>query len=117
MDAKTGIISTIAGTGGKSGFGGDGGKATEAEFVEPNGICLDIPGETLHRRCVAGHRVRVVDLKAGTIDTLAGNGKGATAGDGGPLKDAAFNGPRAVAMHPDGSLLVVERNGNTVPPN
>ena len=113
VDAKTGIISTIAGTGGKSGFGGDGGKATEAQFLEPNGICLDTQGK-LYIADVAGHRVRVVDLKAGTIDTLAGNGKGATAGDGGPLKDATFNGPRAVAMHPDGSLLVVERNGNTV---
>lgn len=113
VDATTGVIATVAGTGGKSGFGGDGGKATEALMVEPNGICLDGKGK-LYIADVAGHRVRVVNLKAGTIDTLAGNGKGATAGDGGLLKDATLNGPRAVAMLPNGSLLVVERNGNTV---
>jgi streptogramin lyase len=56
--------------------------------------------------------VRVVDLKAGTITTLLGNGKGATAGDGGALKDATTFGPRAIALHPDGSLILVERNGH-----
>jgi streptogramin lyase len=113
VDAKTGNISTVAGTGGKSGYGGDGGPATKALLVEPNGICLDGKGK-LYIADVAGHRVRVVELKAGTIDTVAGNGKGVSAGDGGALKDATFFGPRAVAIGPDGSLFVVERNGHSV---
>jgi streptogramin lyase len=113
VDVKTGIISTVAGTGGKSGFAGDGGPASKAQFVEPNGICFDKQGK-FYVADVAGHRIRVVDLTSGTIDTLAGNGKGATSGDGGPLKDATLSGPRAVAVGPDGSLFVVERNGNTV---
>jgi streptogramin lyase len=111
VDGKTGTIETVAGTGGKAGFAGDGGKAAAAQLVEPNGICLDGKGK-LYIADVAGHRVRVVDLKAGTIDTLLGNGKGATAGDGGPLKAATTFGPRAVAMHPDGSVVLVERNGH-----
>jgi streptogramin lyase len=113
VDAKTGNIATIAGTGGKSGFAGDGAAADKALLVEPNGICLDGKGK-LYIADVAGHRVRVVDLKSGTIDTVVGKGKGATAGDGGSLKDASVNGPRAVAMHPDGSVILVERNGNTI---
>jgi streptogramin lyase len=113
VDAKTGTIATIAGTGAKSGYGGDGGPATKALLVEPNGIALDGKGK-LYIADVAGHRVRVVDLTAGTIATLAGNGKGATAGDGGAIDKATFNGPRALAVYPDGSLLVVERNGNSV---
>ena len=113
VDAKTGTITTVAGTGGKSGFSGDGGPATKALLVEPNGICLDGKGR-LYIADVAGHRVRVVDLKGGTIETLIGNGKGATLGDGGSLKDATTFGPRAVAMHPDGSLVLVERNGHCV---
>jgi sugar lactone lactonase YvrE len=111
MDAKTGIIATVAGTGGKSGYGGDGGPANRALLVEPNGICLDGKGK-LYIADVAGHRVRVVDLKGGTIDTLLGTGKGASTGDGGSLKDATTLGPRAVAMHPDGSVILVERNGH-----
>jgi DNA-binding beta-propeller fold protein YncE len=113
VDAKTGTIATVAGTGGKSGYDGDGGLATKSLLVEPNGIALDGKGK-LFIADVAGHRVRVVDLIAGTIATLAGNGKGVTVGDGGPVEQATFNGPRALAVHPDGSLLVVERNGNSV---
>lgn len=113
VDAKAGTISTIAGTGGKAGYGGDGGPAVQALLVEPNGICLDGKGK-LYIADVAGHRVRVVDLAKGTIATLLGNGKGVTAGDGGPIKDATLNGPRAVAVGPDGRLFIVERNGHSV---
>jgi streptogramin lyase len=112
VDAK-GVITTVAGTGGKKGFAGDGGPANQAQLVEPNGLCLDNKGK-LYIADVAGHRVRVVELKTGTINTLLGTGKGATAGDGGPLKDATTFGPRAVAVGPDGKLYVVERNGHCV---
>ncbi len=113
VDAKTGVIATVAGTGGKSGYAGDGGPAHQALLVEPNGICLDGQGK-MYIADVAGHRIRVVDLKTGIIDTLLGNGQGVTAGDGGPIQDATTFGPRAVAMHPDGSLILVERNGHCV---
>lgn len=112
VDAS-GTITTVAGTGGKSGFAGDGGAANAALLVEPNGTCLDGKGK-LYIADVAGHRVRVVDLKSGKIDTLLGTGKGASTGDGGPLKDAQTLGPRAVAVGPDGKLYVVERNGHCV---
>ena len=114
VDAKTAFITTVAGTGGKSGFGGDGGAADRALLVEPNGLCLDDQGK-LYIADVGGHRVRVVDLKANTIRTLIGNGKGASAGDGGALKDATTFGPRAVAMNPSKDFLyLVERNGHCV---
>jgi sugar lactone lactonase YvrE len=113
VDAKTGEIRTVAGVGGKSGYAGDGGPATEALFREPNGICFD-GMDKLYVADVAGQRLRAVDLKTGTISTAAGNGMKASAGDGGPLKDATFAGPRAVAYGPDGCLYVVEREGNSV---
>ncbi|AWM38851.1 Serine/threonine-protein kinase PknD [Gemmata obscuriglobus] len=113
VDGKTAVISTVAGTGGKVGYGGDGGPANKALLVEPNGLCLDGKGG-LYIADVAGHRVRAVDLATGTISTLLGNGKGVTAGDGGPIKDATLNGPRAVAVGPNGRLYVVERNGHCV---
>jgi streptogramin lyase len=113
VDAKSGIITRIAGTG-KSASSPDGGTARDAALVEPNGLCLDGKGR-MYIADVRDQRVRFVDLKTGTIGTLAGTaGKKASAGDGGSLEQATFAGPRAVAMHPDGSVVVVEREGNSV---
>jgi streptogramin lyase len=113
VDTKSGTMSTLAGTGGKSGFSGDGGPADKALMKEPNGICLDGKGK-LYIADVSDHRIRVVDLKSGTIDTLAGTGKGASTGDGGPYKSAGLLGPRALIVGPDECLYVVERNGHSV---
>ena len=49
VDAKTNIISTVAGNGAE-GFGGDGGKATQAQLSRPHSIALDLKGSPLHRR-------------------------------------------------------------------
>ncbi len=113
VDAKTGTIRTLAGTG-KSGKSGDGIPASTAALGEPNGLCLDGSGK-LFIADVKDQRVRAVDLKTGTISTICGtSGKKATAGDGGRSEQATLNGPRAVAMGRDGSLLIVEREGNCV---
>ena len=110
---KTGTISTIAGTPGKSGFGGDGGPANKALLREPNGICFD-GSNLLYIADVADQRIRSADISRGDIRTAVGNGKKLSAGDGGPLKDATFAGPRAVAFGSDKCLYVVEREGNCV---
>src|SRR4051794_20716220 len=59
VDGKTGVIITVAGTGGKLGFTGDGGPATQALLREPNGLCLDGKGK-LYIADVADQRVRVI---------------------------------------------------------
>src|SRR5579883_482559 len=46
VDGRTGVITTVAGTG-KKGYGGDGGKATAALMREPNDCCLDGKGGLL----------------------------------------------------------------------
>jgi len=109
----TGVVSTLAGDG--SGvFSGDGGPSDRAGLVEPNGLALDPSEERLFIADVAGHRVRVVNLLSGTIETFAGTGEGRHDGDGGPAKHAAIFGARAVAFAPDGSLYVMERQGSCV---
>lgn len=115
VETKTGTITTIAGTPGKSGFGdgGGGGQATKALFREPNGICFD-GSNLLYIADVADQRVRFVDIFRDSIGTAAGNGKKFSAGDGGLFTEASFAGPRAVAVGPDKCLYVVEREGNSV---
>ena len=109
----TGIVSTLAGDG--SGvFSGDGGPAARAGLVEPNGLALSPDQSRLFIADVAGHRVRVVDLTAGTIETFAGTGEARHHGDGGPAAEAAVFGARAVTFAPDGSLYVMERQGSCI---
>ena len=111
--AADGTISTLAGDGsGKS--SGDGGPAAAAGLAEPNGLALDRTHSRLFIADVAGHRVRAVDLRTGVISTFAGTGEGKHDGDGGPAEKAGVFGARAVALAPDGSLYVMERQGSCI---
>jgi DNA-binding beta-propeller fold protein YncE len=106
-----GKIATLAGDGSGK-YSGDGGKSAIAGLAEPNGLALS--GGKLFITDVADHRVRVVDLATGTIDTFAGTGEARDHGDGGPAKQAGIFGARAVAFAPDGSLYVMERQGSRI---
>ena len=95
-------------------YSGDGGPAAGAGLTEPNGLALSPDQSRLFIADVAGHRVRVVDLAVGTIETFAGTGEARHQGDGGPAAEAAVFGARAVAFAPDGSLYVMERQGSCI---
>ena len=112
VDAKTKIITTVAGTG-KAGFSGDGGPATQAQFNQPHSIAFDTDGNLLI--CdIRNHRVRRVDLKSGMIDTWAGTGDRGATPDGAPLAGTPLNGPRAIDMDPKGNLYLALREGNAI---
>src|SRR5918992_3996283 len=100
VEATTGIIRTIAGTG-QPGYSGDGGPAPQAQLQEPNDIVLDGQGRA-YIADVRDHRVRVVELASGIITTFAGTGEAGSSGDGGPASAAALFGPRALAFGPSG---------------
>ncbi len=106
-----GTIATLAGDGSGK-YSGDGGKSADAGLAEPNGLALS--RGRLFITDVADHRVRMVDLASGTIDTFAGTGEARDNGDGGPAKQAGIFGARAVAFAPDGSLYVMERQGSRI---
>jgi DNA-binding beta-propeller fold protein YncE len=108
-----GIITTLAGDGSGQ-YGGDGGQAAAAGLVEPNGLALDEDQTRLFVADVAGHRVRVIELRTGLITTFAGTGEGKHDGDGGPAAAAGVFGARAVAFAPDGALYVMERQGSSI---
>jgi sugar lactone lactonase YvrE len=63
VDAATGIITTVVGSG-TFGFSGDGGPATSAELSDPFGIALDSAGN-LYIADTASNRIRVVTPPSG----------------------------------------------------
>ena len=89
-------------------------RGPSAGLVEPNGVALSRDGRTLFIADVAGHRIRSVDLPTGRIATFAGTGKPRHEGDGGPASKAAIAGARAVDVGPDGSVYILEREGNSL---
>ena len=117
IDAATGIISTVAGTG-EPGYGGDVGPGTEAQFREPNDCFIDRrAGDGRSGLLIADvqdQRIRRLDLASGIITTFAGNGEKQRGGDGLPATEASILGARAVCMDGAGNTYIAEREGNGV---
>jgi DNA-binding beta-propeller fold protein YncE len=105
VEARTGIITTVAGSG-EAGHAGDGGPATTAAFNEPYGIAVDHAGNiyVADRR---NHCVRRIDRSSGVVTTFAGNGGAGFGGDGGPAARAGMVEPNGLAFDPDQRRLFI----------
>jgi sugar lactone lactonase YvrE len=112
VDAKTGIITTVAGNG-TPGFTGDGGAATNAELRSPSGVAINGSGDLFIADC-DNNRIRRVDAKTGIITTVAGNGTPGFTGDGGPATSAELRSPRRVAISSSGVLFIADRENNRI---
>ncbi len=95
MVNNSGIISTIAGNG-VSGFSGDGGPATDAEFKDDVGILIDSIGN-IFLSDHGNERIRKINT-AGIISTIGGNGVAGYSGDGGAATSAEMNIPCFMAL-------------------
>ncbi len=100
-----GIISTVAGTG-TTGYSGDGGPATAAEFDRPIGIALDSYGN-IYIGATYNDCVRKINT-SGTIATIAGTGVGGSDGDGGSATAARLASPVGLAINPGGDLYICD---------
>ncbi len=112
VDAKTGNITTIAGTGAK-GFSGDGGPATKAQMDQPHSIALDEKRGHLYIADIANHRIRRVNLKTGIIETIAGNGEKKPPVDGAVAAGKPMIGPRALFIVDD-TMWIALREGHSL---
>jgi DNA-binding beta-propeller fold protein YncE len=113
IDGSSSVITTLAGDGSGK-YSGDNGPSVCAGLAEPNGLALDREHCRLFVADVTDHRVRVIDLASGVITTFAGTGNARHGGDGGPATSADVFGARAVALAPDDSLYIMERQGSCV---
>src|SRR5205085_9260496 len=112
VDAKTKILSTVAGNG-SAGFSGDGGPAAKAQFKQPHSLVFGPDGALLI--CdIGNNRIRRIDLTTGTIDTYAGTGERKPTPDGAPLAGTPINEPRALDVDKSGNLYLATRGGNAI---
>jgi DNA-binding beta-propeller fold protein YncE len=113
IDMKTGILTTLAGTG-QPGYSGDGGPADKAEFGTVIQIALDPAAKHLYVADIDNMRIRRIALATGIVETVAGNGKAGKPDDGADAKSAPLSDPRAVVAAADGSFYILERGGNAL---
>lgn len=112
VDMKTGLISTVAGTG-VAGFSGDGGPATKAQLRQPHSIFFDRDG-TLLICDIGNNRIRRLNPGTGVIETYAGNGETTATPNEAPVRGTPLRAPRTLAVAPNGDLFIALREGNAI---
>jgi len=111
VDAKTGVIETIAGNGERLPPVA-GQTATGKPMIGPR--ALFITGDSLWIALREGHSVWRMSLRSRILDHVAGTGKRGYSGDGGPAKDATFDGPKGIALGPDNSIYIADTENQAI---
>ncbi|MBI4471634.1 MAG: hypothetical protein HY646_03135, partial [Acidobacteria bacterium] len=108
---RTGIITTVAGTG-EPRFLGDDGPSTAAALSAPSGVAVDIAGN-LYIADTGNSRIRKVNAN-GIITTIAGNGDPGFSGEDVAATSAALNFPWGVAVDPAGNVFVADSENDRI---
>ena len=112
VNAKTGIITTVAGTGSK-GFFGDGGPATSARLRYPFSLYVDSAGN-IYIMDTYNYRVRKVDAQTQIITTVVGDGSAKFQGDGSLATDASIMKSYDVAVDKEGNLYIADTHSHCI---
>jgi sugar lactone lactonase YvrE len=110
---RDGSLVTIAGTGevGLRGDEGDFGPPLDALFIQLDGIAIAPDGAIYVSDSIA-NRVRLI--RDDVITTVAGTGREAYSGDGGPGTDATLHWPTALELDPEGNVLIADQRNHVV---
>jgi hypothetical protein len=111
IDAITGVITTIAGTG-MIGFSGDNGPAANAQLFYPNYLSIDTSGN-LYVSDNTNQRVRKIDT-AGVITTIAGNGTNGYYGNGSVAAQASLSWPAGSVCDSVGNFFIADPGNNRI---
>lgn len=121
VDAETGIITTVAGDG-TYGYSAKSGDAVSAMIANPEQLALDGSGN-LYIAEQGANVIAKVNLSAGTISTIAGNGSvgqgngtesPTVTGDGGLATKAELAQPQGVAVDAAGNVFISDTNNQRV---
>ena len=109
----TTAVTVVAGSG-QAGFSGDGGPAVAAALKQAYCCSLVPAGDALLVADIGNHRLRRVNLRAMTVETLAGNGTAGRPVDGAAPLETPLAGPRAACITADGTIYLALREGNAL---
>ena len=105
--APDGTITTVAGGGSPRDGLGDGGSAVQAALSFPSGVAVG-PDGSIYVADTGNDRIRRIGLD-GIIQTVAGGGDPSDdLGDDGPAVEAKLDGPKDIAVSPDGTLYIAD---------
>ena len=112
IDMKTGVITTFAGTG-KPGPTPDGAPIANTPLNGPRSLDFD-PDGNLWLVTREGNQVLCLRPAQGTIEHVAGTGRGGFVGNGGPAKTATLSGPKGIAVAPDGDVYLADTENHAI---
>ena len=111
IDLATGVLQTISGTGEKK-LPVDGSSCLNSPLAGPRSLAVDKDFIWIALR--EGNSIWRINRKTNTIHHVAGTGKKGYTGDGGPPKEATFNGPKGLVLDDRGRILVVDTENHAV---
>ena len=109
FDLLTGALTTVAGTG-NAGYT-DGVLARTALLRQPSGLAFDEKAN-LYIADTGNNVVRELAIGDHFLRTVAGTGKAGEFGDGGPAILAQLAAPTAVAVRPNGDVVIADTGNN-----
>ena len=112
VDARTGVISTFAGTG-NAGPTPDAAPITGTPLNGPRSLDFDAAGN-LWLATREGNQLFEFDFKTGTIRHRAGTGAKGFTGDGGPARQATLSGPKGLAVGFNGDVYLADTESHTI---
>ena len=105
-------ITLVAGNGSR-GWGGDGGDPAAAQLNNPLGLAVDTAGD-LYIVNQNNQRIRKVNFRKNTIETVAGSGVRGFSGDGGDPLKAEFDTPFSVSFDAAGRLYISDQYNDRI---